>query len=99
LPIAQNDWLPPGFLAQVDMSVRSNGAAPMQMAQSVAAAIHGVNPEMVVTLRSLTDQVNATLTQERVVAILSAFFGGLALLLTGRRRSTLLKSCVTHEMI
>jgi ABC-type antimicrobial peptide transport system permease subunit len=40
-----------------------------------------VNPEMVVTFRSLTDQVSATLTQERVVALLSGFFGGLALLL------------------
>ena len=83
LPIAQNDWVPPGFLAQVDLSVRSNGAPPMQMARSVAAAIHGVNPEMVVTFRSLTDQVNATLTQERVVALLSGFFGALALLLAG----------------
>jgi ABC-type antimicrobial peptide transport system permease subunit len=36
-----------------------------------------------VTSRSLTDQVNATLTQERVVAMLSGFFGALALLLAG----------------
>ena len=36
-----------------------------------------------VTSRSLTDQVNAALTQERVVAMLSGFFGALALLLAG----------------
>jgi putative ABC transport system permease protein len=83
LPIAQNDWVPTGFLAQVDLSVRSDGAPPLQLARSVAAAIHHVNPEMVVTFGSLTDQVNATLTQERVVAILSGFFGALALLLAG----------------
>ena len=35
------------------------------------------------TFRSLTDQVNASLTQERVVAMLSGFFGALALLLAG----------------
>jgi putative ABC transport system permease protein len=81
LPIAQNDWAPTGSLAQADLSVRSDGAPPMQLARSVAAAIHAVNPELVVTFGSLTDQVNATLTQERVVALLSGFFGALALLL------------------
>ena len=45
--------------------------------------MHQVNPDLVVTFRSLTDQVNATLTQERVIAMLSAFFGALALLLAG----------------
>jgi ABC-type antimicrobial peptide transport system permease subunit len=49
----------------------------------VTAAIRDVNPNLVVTSRSLTDQVNATLTQERVVAMLSGFFGALALLLAG----------------
>jgi hypothetical protein len=81
LPIAQNDWVPPNFMTQVDLSVRSNGAPPIRLARSVAAAIHTVNPDLVVTFQSLTDQVNATLTQERVVAMLSAFFGALALLL------------------
>src|SRR5439155_22637576 len=77
-PIAQNDWVPANFLAQADLSVRSNGAPPIQLARSVAAAIHAVNPDLVVTFQSLTDQVNATLTQERLMAMLSAFFGGLA---------------------
>ena len=83
VPMSQTDWLPPGFLAQVDLSVRSSGAPPAQLAKSVTAAIRGVNPEMVATSRSLADQVNATLTQERVVAMLSASFGALALLLAG----------------
>jgi predicted permease len=83
LPIAQTDWLSSGFLTQVDLSVRSDGAPPTQLARSVAAAIRAVNPDLVVTSRSLTDQVNATLTQERVVAMLSGFFGALALLLAG----------------
>jgi putative ABC transport system permease protein len=82
LPMAQVDWLPSAVLAQVDLSVRSDdGVPPLQLARSVAAAIQAVNPDMVVTFRSLTDQVNATLTQERVVALLSGLFGGLALLL------------------
>jgi putative ABC transport system permease protein len=83
LPMSQADWLPPGYLAQVDLSVRSNGAPPLQLARSVAAAIRTASPDLVVTSRSLTDQVDATLTQERVVAMLSGFFGALALLLAG----------------
>jgi len=67
----------------VDLSVRSSGAPPAQLAKSVAAAIRAVDPELVATSRSLADQVNATLTQERVVALLSASFGALALLLAG----------------
>jgi putative ABC transport system permease protein len=81
IPIAQADWVPPGFLSQVDLSVRANGAAPSQLATAVGAAVRRVNPDLVVTFRPLTDQINATLTQERVVAVLSAFFGALALLL------------------
>jgi predicted permease len=83
LPLAQASWLPSGWLAQVDLSVRSAGPAPAQLARSVLDAIRGVNPALVVTSRSLTDQVNATLTQERLVAMLSGFFGALALLLAG----------------
>ena len=36
-----------------------------------------------ITFRPLAEQVNASLIQERVVAMLSGFFGGLALLLAG----------------
>jgi ABC-type antimicrobial peptide transport system permease subunit len=36
-----------------------------------------------ITFRPLDDQVNAALIQERIVAMLSGFFGGLALLLAG----------------
>ena len=83
LPMAQADWLPPNALAQMDLSVRSEGTPPALLARTVTAAIRDVNPNLVVTSRSLTDQVNATLTQERVVAMLSGFFGALALLLAG----------------
>lgn len=35
------------------------------------------------TFRSLTEQINASITQERITAMLAAFFGVLALLLAG----------------
>src|SRR4029453_16677969 len=53
------------------------------LTKSVAAALGGVNPDITMTFRLLTEQVNSSLIQERVVAILSGFFGGLALLLAG----------------
>jgi ABC-type antimicrobial peptide transport system permease subunit len=42
-----------------------------------------VNKDLALTFRPLSDQVSASLTQERIVAMLSGFFGGLALLLAG----------------
>jgi putative ABC transport system permease protein len=42
-----------------------------------------VNPDLTVTFRPLAEQVNASLTQERLVAMLAGFFGALALLLAG----------------
>jgi putative ABC transport system permease protein len=53
------------------------------LTRSVAAAIRDVNPDFALTFRPRADQVNASLTQERMIAMLSGFFGGLALLLAG----------------
>jgi len=82
MPLAQFPR-PPAMLASVSLSVRSSSASPVALTKSVAAAIGGVNPDLALTFRPLLDQVNASLTQERVVAMLSAFFGALALLLAG----------------
>jgi ABC-type antimicrobial peptide transport system permease subunit len=45
----------------------------------VAAAIPAINPELVLTFATLSDQVHASLAQERIIAMLSRFFGVLAL--------------------
>ena len=45
--------------------------------------ISDVNRDLALTFRPLADQVDASLTQERVVAMLAGFFGALALLLAG----------------
>ena len=70
-------------LAAVSLSVRAPGGSPALLARSVAAAIRDVNPDFAITFRPLADQVNASLTQERMIAMLSGFFGALALLLAG----------------
>jgi ABC-type antimicrobial peptide transport system permease subunit len=42
-----------------------------------------VNKDVAISFRLLSEQVSASLLQERIVAMLSGFFGGLALLLAG----------------
>jgi predicted permease len=67
--------------ATVTLSVRAASGSPGQLTRSVAAAIVEVNPTLAVTFEPLDDRVSATLTRERLLAILSAAFGGLALLM------------------
>jgi putative ABC transport system permease protein len=49
--------------------------------QSMTGALKSVNPELTVSYRLLGDYVHASLAQERLIAMLSGFFGALALLL------------------
>ena len=83
VPLAQfnerRDPAPPSMA----VSVRSTTGSPALLARSVSAAITGVNRDLALTFRPLADQVNASLTQERLVAMLAGFFGALALLLAG----------------
>jgi putative ABC transport system permease protein len=80
-PLAQRDG--PLNLSVFFMAVRSSADSPVLLTRGVAAALTGVNPDLRFTFRLVADQVNASLTQDRLVAMLSGFFGGLALLLAG----------------
>ncbi len=82
VPLAQGDF---GGLVpdELSLSIRSSAGSPMLIARSVAAALTAVDHDLVFTFRPLSDQVDASLTQERVIAILAGFFGALALLLSG----------------
>jgi putative ABC transport system permease protein len=79
-PLAQLQSAPP---ASLTLTVRSEAASPQQMARSIAAAIGTIDPDAALTFRPLTEQINAALTQERILALLSGFFGGFAILLAG----------------
>jgi predicted permease len=79
VPIPQQAQPPSG----ISISVRAAGGSPALLTRSVAAALDTVNPNVAMTFRPLADQVNSSLIQERIVAIMSGFFGGLALLLAG----------------
>jgi putative ABC transport system permease protein len=78
LPLAQRAVPWPAMT----VSVRGAGA-PALLVRSVTAAIADVEPRAKITFRTLSDIVGASLTQERQLAMLSGFFGALALLLSG----------------
>jgi ABC-type antimicrobial peptide transport system permease subunit len=63
----------------VSVHVTSGRAA--QVARAVAKALTTLNPDLAFSFRELKDQVDGTLNQDRVLAMLSSFFGVLALLL------------------
>jgi ABC-type antimicrobial peptide transport system permease subunit len=67
--------------ASASLSIRAAAVPPTTLMHSVAAAITNVNPNLDLTFRSLPDVVAGSITVERTLAILSAFFGALSLLL------------------
>jgi predicted permease len=66
--------------SSVRLAIKTAGP-PWAARQAVVAAIDGVHKEIVVSLRTLDEDIGLALQQERLIASLSAFFGGLALLL------------------
>ncbi len=66
----------------ISFGIRAQGE-PSALIRSVSAAMTGIDRDLALTFRPLAVQVNAALIQERLMAVLSGFFGGLALLLAG----------------
>ena len=81
-PLAQFDF-PGGPPSDITISVRTLAGSPMLLTRGLASALIGVDPDLEFTFRPLTDQVSATLTQERLIAMLAGVFSALALLLAG----------------
>jgi len=69
--------------AKVSISVRpsSRSQEPSQLARDVTAAIRAVNPGVSLRVRQIADELHASMAQERLIAMLSGFFGLLALIL------------------
>ena len=80
LPVAQSGGGPSGR-TEMSLGVRSAVGAPMQLAPSVGAAVRGVDPDVSFSFSLLEDHVQASVRQERLVAMLSGFFGALALVI------------------
>jgi predicted permease len=78
LPQAEAKQWPSAFL-----TVRSNAGRPSLLVKSVAAALGRVDRRVSLAFLPMTEQFEGKVVRERITAILSAFFGVLALLLAG----------------
>jgi predicted permease len=78
-PFTQNEK--PG--ASTTIAVRAASGSPALLTRSLADALSKVDGDVTLTFKPYYDTVRAATAQERVVGMLSAFFGGLALLLAG----------------
>jgi putative ABC transport system permease protein len=86
-PVPPTMYLPfpqtPNAPSSTSISVRAAAGSPSLLTRGLASSLTGVNRGVAITFRPISDNISAALTQERLVAMLSGFFGGLALLLAG----------------
>jgi predicted permease len=79
VPMAQRK--PSEFWPTVLLTINAPSGRRMTLERDVAAALTQADPTVAFTFGNFDQLVEATVTQERLIAMLSAFFGGLALLL------------------
>jgi predicted lysophospholipase L1 biosynthesis ABC-type transport system permease subunit len=79
VPIAQRK--PSEFWETVVLTINAAPGRRAAVARHIAAALTQADPTVAFTFGTFDQLVEATVTQERLIAMLSAFFGGLALLL------------------
>jgi predicted permease len=80
VPVAQSGGGPSGRTA-ISLGVRPAVGTPVQLGPSVGAAVRGADPAVSFSFALLENHVQASVRQERLVAILSGFFGALALVI------------------
>jgi putative ABC transport system permease protein len=79
VPMAQRK--PSAFWPTVLLTVNASPGARTTVERGVAEALRKADPKIASTFGTFDQLVEATVTQERLIALVSAFFGGLALLL------------------
>ena len=79
VPVAQRN--PSEFWPTVLLTVNAAPSARATVERNVAEALRKADPKIASTFGTFDQLVEATVTQERLIALVSAFFGGLALLL------------------
>jgi len=77
VPFAQSEHRPPSFA----LTIQTAGVPLAAVSRTVTDALGRVEPRAALTFTVLDDQVKASVSRERLIAGLAAFFGGLALLL------------------
>jgi putative ABC transport system permease protein len=81
LPFAQSREI--AAFGSMSLSVRFRAESAASLIRDVTSTLNAVNPDLSWTFRPLADQIDASITQERITAMLAGFFGVLALLLAG----------------
>ena len=82
VPLAQSAGAGPPGRTTITLSLRTASGPPAMLARSVASALVRIDPRLALSYRPLERDVNDVLTQERLVATLTGFFGALGLLLS-----------------
>jgi predicted permease len=79
LALAQDD----GPIKPVNFYIAASPthASPATLVNAISAALNTVSPDLNLTFRLVSEQVDASLAQDRLVAALAGFFGALALAL------------------
>jgi predicted permease len=72
-----------GAPSAMSLAVRSASGSPTLLANTLTDAISRVDANIALTFRPLAAYVDGALVRERILAMLSGFFGALALLLAG----------------
>ena len=78
-PLAQSESM---VGEKISVSVRASLGSSVQLSRAVRTALMAFDPQLSFSLRPLDDYVDAAKSQERLVALLSAFFGTVAALLS-----------------
>jgi putative ABC transport system permease protein len=81
LPLSQ--WDLPVLQYTFYIGVRSSLGSPARVARTVGKALTGINDDLILVFEPIAQEVDDSLAEDRVLAILSGFFGGVALLLAG----------------
>jgi putative ABC transport system permease protein len=81
-PLAQSATLVAPVRTTITLSVRATSGDPARLARSIVDALIRIHPQLAISHRPLARDVDDVLTQERLVAGLSGFFGVLGLLLS-----------------
>jgi putative ABC transport system permease protein len=66
-----------------NFAVRGTSGDVMALRQGITAAARGIHPDLMLEFRVFDTMIKESLAQERLIAMLSSFFGGLALLVAG----------------
>jgi predicted permease len=93
VPIGQTERIPPSM----SLIVQTTSGSTSEVLHRVGSTLTGEAPNLAFTLRSFDELVAATMTQERLVAMLSAAFGALAVILAAIGLYGVMSYAVTRQ--